>query len=118
MPWLQPWLRIEHQVIPWCEKHDVAVVGYSPFGHGGFPKPTSKGGAVLAEIAAAHDATARQVALAFLVRRPSLFTIPKTADRRHCEENAGAGTLRLSKDEVARIEAAFPRGRPRRLAMI
>ena len=109
---------IEHQVIPWCEKHDVAVVGYSPFGHGGFPKPTSKGGAVLAEIAAAHDATARQVALAFLVRRPSLFTIPKAADRRHCEENAGAGTLRLSKDEVARIEAAFPRGQPRRLAMI
>jgi diketogulonate reductase-like aldo/keto reductase len=87
---------IEHAVIPWCEKHKVAVVGYSPFGHGGFPKPTSKGGAVLAEIAAAHDASARQVALAFLVRRPSLFSIPKAANRRHGEENAGAGALRLS----------------------
>jgi diketogulonate reductase-like aldo/keto reductase len=109
---------IEHAVIPWCEAHEVAVVGYSPFGHNSFPGPGSKGGAVLAEIAAAHDATARQVALAFLVRRPSLFTIPKAADRRHAEENAAAARLRLSPGEVARLEAAFPRRGRGPLAMI
>ena len=56
---------IEHAVIPWCERHGVAVVAYSPFGHaGGFPGPRTPGGRVLEEIAAAHGATPRQVALA------------------------------------------------------
>ena len=54
---------IEHAVVPWCEKHEVAVVAYSPFGHGRFPRPSSAGGRVLQEIADAHGATPRQVAL-------------------------------------------------------
>jgi diketogulonate reductase-like aldo/keto reductase len=78
---------------------------------------------VLAEIAtahggAAHVATPRQVALAFLVRRPSLFAIPKAGSAAHTEENAGAAKLRLSEAELARIDAAFPRGgAPRSLPM-
>jgi diketogulonate reductase-like aldo/keto reductase len=109
---------IEHAVLPWCEKHGVAVVGYSPFGQGDFPKPGSKGGRVLQEIATAHRATARQVALRFLVRRPALFTIPKASNPEHAAENAGAGDLRLSDAELARIDEALPRGRPRTLPML
>ena len=70
---------IEHLVLPWCERNGVALVGYSPFGSGRFPSPRSAGGRALAEIAAARGAAARQIALAYLVRRPSLFTIPKAA---------------------------------------
>jgi diketogulonate reductase-like aldo/keto reductase len=107
---------IEHAVIPWCEKHRVAVVGYSPFGHGRFPGPRTKGGRVLQEIAAAHGATPRQVALRFLARWSPLFTIPKAGRPEHVAENAGAGGLELTKAEVARIDEAFPRGpRPREL---
>jgi diketogulonate reductase-like aldo/keto reductase len=102
---------IEHAVAPWCERHDVAIVGYSPFGHGRFPGPRGAGGRVLAEIASAHGATSRQVALAFLVRRASWFTIPKASSPEHVAENAGAGALRLSQAEVARIADAFPLGR-------
>ena len=110
---------IEHAVIPWCEEHRVAVVGYAPFGHGDFPGPRTKGGRVLQEIAAAHDVTPRQVALRFLVRRPSLFTIPKASSPEHAGENAGAGDLRLTPAELAWIDEAFPRGpRPRTLPMI
>jgi diketogulonate reductase-like aldo/keto reductase len=110
---------IEHAVIPWCEDHGLAVVAYSPFGHDDFPAPASAGGRVLAEIAAARDATPRQVALAFLTRRPSLFTIPKAAALDHVEANAGAGDLRLSESEIRRIDEAFPLGRkPRSLPMI
>jgi diketogulonate reductase-like aldo/keto reductase len=105
---------IEHAVIPWCEAHGVAVVGYSPFGHGRFPGPRTKGGRVLGEIAGAHGATPRQVALRFLVRRPSLFAIPKASSAGHAEENAGAGDLQLSEAELARIDAAFPPGPPPR----
>src|SRR6266446_2967169 len=107
---------IEHAVIPWCEKHGVAVVAYSPFGHGRFPGPRTNGGRVLHEIAAAHGATPRQVVLRFLVRRPSLFAIPKASSPEHAAENAGAGDLLLSEAELARISEAFPLGaRPREL---
>ena len=105
---------IEHAVIPWCERHGVAVVAYSPYGHGNFPGPDSKSGRVLQEIAAAHHATPRQVALRFLLRWPSMFTIPKASRPAHAEENAGAGELRLTKAEIARIDEAFPLGPPPR----
>jgi diketogulonate reductase-like aldo/keto reductase len=105
---------IEHRVLPWCEEHGIAVTGYSPFGHNRFPDPQSPGGRVLAEIARAHDGTPRQVALAFLVRRPSLFTIPKASSLEHAQENAQAGDLLLSVEEVARIDTAFPLGARRR----
>jgi diketogulonate reductase-like aldo/keto reductase len=107
---------IEHAVIPWCEQHGVAVVAYSPFGSGAFPGPRTKGGRVLAAIAEAHQATARQVALAFIVQSRALFTIPKASRIEHVEENAGAGGVGLTAAEIARIERAFPRGRrPREL---
>ena len=107
---------IEHAVIPWCEAHGVAVVAYSPFGHGDFPGPDTEGGRVLQEIAAAHRATPRQVALRFLLRQPSLFAIPKASSPEHAADNAGAGDLRLTEAELSRIDAAFPRGpRPREL---
>ena len=64
-------------MLPWCEAHGVAVVAYSPFGSGTSRRRAR--GAVLAEIAQAHGATPHQVALAFLVRRPSVFAIPKWA---------------------------------------
>jgi diketogulonate reductase-like aldo/keto reductase len=102
---------IEHAVLPWCESHGVALVGYSPFGSGRFP--SSK---VLGEIAKSHGATPRQVALAFLTRRPALFAIPKASSPAHVEENAAAADLELADSELAQIEAAFPLGRrPRSL---
>lgn len=105
---------IEHGVIPWCEQHAVAVVGYSPFkgGLGG------KGRAVLDEIAATHGADAHQVALAFLTRTAPLFAIPKASDVAHTRANAAAGQLKLSAAEQQRIDEAFPLGRRRPLAMI
>jgi diketogulonate reductase-like aldo/keto reductase len=105
--------RIEHAVIPFCEAHGIAVVGYSPFGSGRFPGPRSRGGRVLAAIGTRHGATPRQVALAFLVRRPSLFAIPKSSDAERAVENAGAASLVLDAEEIARIQSAFPLG-PRR----
>jgi len=103
-------------VLPWCEKHGVALVGYSPFGHGSFPGPASPEGRVLDVIAKAHRATPRQILLAFLVRRTPLFAIPKASRVEHTVENAGAGDLRLKDDEIARIEEVFPLGpRPREL---
>ena len=110
---------IEHGVIPWCERNGVAVVAYSPFGHNDFPSARSKGGAVLAGIAEARRATPRQVALSFLTRATTVFAIPKASSAEHAGENAAAGDLVLTKEEISALDAAFPRGpKPRGLPML
>jgi diketogulonate reductase-like aldo/keto reductase len=97
---------IERELIPVCEAAGIAVVGYTPFGN--WPRAGSDGHRVLHEIGARHGKTPRQVALAFLTRTPALFAIPKASDLAHVRENAGAGDLELSADEVDAIDQAFP----------
>ena len=110
---------IEHAVIPWCTRHDVAVVAYSPFGHDDFPQAASKPGALLEAIANAHGASPRQVALAFLTRARNVFAIPKASAAGHAADNAAAGSLMLSEDEIASLDRMFPRGRkPHSLPML
>ncbi|HLZ05778.1 MAG TPA: aldo/keto reductase [Bradyrhizobium sp.] len=110
---------IEHAVIPWCARHGVAVVAYSPFGHNDFPPPSSAGGKLLAKIAARYKATPRQVALSFLARETPVFPIPKAASAEHAAENAAAGALVLDAAEIEELDAAFPRGaKPRSLPML
>jgi diketogulonate reductase-like aldo/keto reductase len=110
---------IEHAVIPWCAKHDVAVVAYSPFGHDDFPSPRSKPGEVLQGIANAHHASPRQIALAFLARDACVFPIPKASTPEHAADNAAAGQLTLSERDIAALDKAFPRGpKPRGLPML
>jgi diketogulonate reductase-like aldo/keto reductase len=110
---------IEHAVIPWCKRHGTVVVAYSPFGHNDFPSPRSQAGEVLQQVAAAHTASPRQVALAFLTRDPLVFAIPKASTPEHAAENAAAGDLVLTKDEIAMLDKAFPRGpKPRSLPML
>ena len=100
---------IEHAVIPACEQHEIAVVAYSPFGSGDFPAKNR----ILSDIARAHAVTPYAVALRFLCRRESTFAIPKTTSADHARANAAE--LQLSKDELAQLDAAFPRGRARGL---
>jgi diketogulonate reductase-like aldo/keto reductase len=104
---------VEHAVLPFCARHGIALVAYSPFGSGRFPGPRSRGGRVIAELAEERAVTPRQLALAFLLREPEVLVIPKAASEAHAAENAAAADLRLSPDQVARLERAFPRG-PRR----
>ena len=110
---------IEHAVLLWCQRHGVAVVAYSPFGHSDFPSPRSRPGQVLQAVAESHGVSPRQVALGFLTREPSVFAIPKASTSEHAADNAAAGKLTLNESEVALLDAAFPRGpKPRGLPML
>jgi diketogulonate reductase-like aldo/keto reductase len=108
----------EHDLIPQARERGIAVVAYTPFGRGRFPREHSGPGGVLDKIARKHGATPRQVILAFLTRESNVFTIPKAASIPHVEENAGAGDLALDGDDVAAIDAAFPLGDRRPLATL
>ncbi len=97
---------VEEHELPYCARHEIALVGYTPFGRGDWTD--RRGAHVLETIAAKHGATAREVILAFLTREPGTFTIPKAASIPHVEENGGAGDLRLDADDITAIDAAFP----------
>ncbi len=94
---------IEVRLIPYCAKHGIAVVGYTPFGRGRFP---ARG--VITRIAAKHGKTPRQVILNFLTRLPHVYSIPKASNVEHVRENAGAMGWDLDASDVAAIDEAFP----------
>ena len=79
---------IERRLLPYCREQQIAVMGYSPFGHSDFPKRSTAGGRILEEIALRHKKTARQTALNFLASR-DVFVIPKSGDCEHVVENSG-----------------------------
>ena len=96
------------RLLPQCTQEQIAIVAYSPFGHGKFPGVHNAGGRLLAEIAERHGQTPRQVALNFLTRHPNVFAIPKTTDPDRVKENAGAVGWKLSAQEMDAIDRAFP----------
>jgi diketogulonate reductase-like aldo/keto reductase len=99
---------IERHLLPYCQERQIAVVAYSPFGHGNFPSPQSPGGRVLTEIAQRHERTPRQVVLNFLTRNPNVFTIPKTIQTARVRENAGGAGWDLTPEDRAAMDRAFP----------
>jgi diketogulonate reductase-like aldo/keto reductase len=100
---------IEIDLLPYCAENRIAIVGYSPFGHGNFPSSQSRGGKVLAEISKRHDRTVRQVVLNFLTRNSNVFTIPKAGNPEHVKDNSGAvGNWKLTDEDIAAIDRTFP----------
>jgi aryl-alcohol dehydrogenase-like predicted oxidoreductase len=87
-------------VLALCEERGIAFVPYFPLASGTFGKPRP----ALAAAAKRHDATAAQVALAWLLARsPATLPIPGTTSVAHLEENWNARTIRLSQEEVEAI---------------
>lgn len=99
---------IERRLIPYCAKHGISVVAYTPFAQKAPPATTTREGEALARIAAKHGATERQVILAFVTRMQNVLTIPKASKSAHVKDNAGALNLTLDKDDIAEIDLLFP----------
>ncbi len=99
---------IERRLLRWCVERETAIVAYSPFGHSDFPSPRTPEGRALAEIAARHRRTPRQVVLNFLTRHANVFAIPKAGNPEHVRENAGSKGWELSAEDLAPIDRLFP----------
>jgi len=63
----------------------------------------------LGEVAKAHDATAAQVALAYVLRHPNVVAIPGAATAGQLAENAEAADLELNEDECQELAEAASR---------
>jgi pyridoxine 4-dehydrogenase len=95
--------RQSEDVLRYCDREGIGFIPWFPLAAGELAKP---GGAV-DEIAHAHDATAGQVALAWLLAKsPVMLPIPGTSSVEHLEENVAAADLTLSDEELATLDAA------------
>jgi diketogulonate reductase-like aldo/keto reductase len=92
----------EHE-IPWTQANGAAFVAYTPLGG------LVKFGNALQEIGMRYGVSASTIALAFLLRYPNAFVIPKAATEAHIEQNARAGTLLLSAEDTESIERLVPK---------
>lgn len=93
---------IEYDLLPWCSAHSIPVMAYSPLGHNVRKLLTSS---ALQAVAAKHEASPAQVAIAWGIRSSNVISIPKAADEAHVRENAAAGSIELSTEDLTAIDA-------------
>jgi aryl-alcohol dehydrogenase-like predicted oxidoreductase len=124
-------------LVPWAAANDRLVIAYSPLGQGFLsarydasnaprqgvrgmnplflPDNLTRGAELLValrSIAASHDATPAQVALAWVIRRPNVVAIPGASSVEQLERNAAAADLELSDEDDQRLTEAAERFRP------
>jgi diketogulonate reductase-like aldo/keto reductase len=105
---------IEYDLLPWCRARGIAVMAYSPIEQGKLLAHPA-----LRQVAARHDATPAQVALAWALRDKGIVAIPKAGKTVHVEENRAALDMQLSAEDLAELDRAFrPPTSPRPLEMI
>jgi diketogulonate reductase-like aldo/keto reductase len=95
---------IEFDLLPWCQKHEMPLMAYSPIGQGG---GLLKNKAIV-KVAKRHEATPAQIALAWVLRQTGVIAIPKAGNIEHVRENAAAADIALTAEDLATIDAAFP----------
>jgi diketogulonate reductase-like aldo/keto reductase len=99
---------IEWDLLPWTREHGISTTAYSPVGHKAVQQKRLFGKAELESVAARHGVTPAQVALAWSLREPDVVAIPKAVKREHIRENRAAHDLKLTLQDFAELDQAFP----------
>jgi diketogulonate reductase-like aldo/keto reductase len=98
---------IEWDLLPWCRQRGLPTMAYSPVGHSARTQKSMLAHVTLKRIAARHEATPAQIALAWLLRQ-EVVAIPKASNPKHVRENRAALDLGLTATDLREIDAAFP----------
>jgi diketogulonate reductase-like aldo/keto reductase len=96
---------IERDLLPWCMRHNLPVMAYSPLGgdnHLVIADPA------LAQIGTIHGCSAAAVALAWVIRSGRVIAIPESGAPAHVRENAAALSIALTPQDLQTLDAAFP----------
>ena len=99
---------IEFDLLPWCRAHGMPVMAYSPLESSGREQAALLGHPALRTVANAHDATPAQIALAWVLHQDGVIAIPKAVDPVHLRANRAAADIRLTSDDLAALDRAFP----------
>lgn len=95
---------VERDLLPWCERHSLPLMAYSPLGRTGdlLRNP------VLIRVAEKHQASPAAIALAWTIRAGRVIAIPESGSSAHVRENAAALSLGLTEEDLAELDRAFP----------
>jgi diketogulonate reductase-like aldo/keto reductase len=93
----------EYDLLPWCQARHIPVMAYSPIEQGRLLQHPA-----LRAVAARHRATPAQAALTWVLRHEGVNTIPKAGTPAHVRENRAALDLRLTAEDLAALDRAFP----------
>jgi diketogulonate reductase-like aldo/keto reductase len=94
---------IDFDLLPFQAGEGIPIMAYSPLAQGRLPKA-----AALKAVAARHQATVGQVMLAWCLRHKTVFAVPKSSRLEAVRENAAAGDLVLTQQDLAEIDRDFP----------
>jgi diketogulonate reductase-like aldo/keto reductase len=94
---------IEYDLLPWCQTRGIPVMAYSPIEQGRLLRHP-----MLGAIAREHGATPAQIALAWVLDHEDVVAIPRASTPEHVEENRAAHDLRLTAQDIFRLDDAFP----------
>jgi diketogulonate reductase-like aldo/keto reductase len=93
----------EWDLLPFCRKHQVAVMAYSPVGRGRLLRDRR-----LRDLAGELGVSTAQIALAWLLEQAGVSAIPKAASEAHVRNNRAAADVRLPASVLKQLESAFP----------
>lgn len=93
---------IEWDLVPWARERMIPLMAYSPLEQGRLRDKS------LDAVAGKHGVTATQVALAWVLRDPSIIAIPKASNPVHVQANKAALELVLDEDDLALLDCSFP----------
>lgn len=96
--------EIESGLLQWSGNNRVAIMAYSPVGHGrGLLE-----NATLKKIARGHNATTSQIALAWVLRQQGVIAIPKASNEKHVRDNARSIEITLTDEDLTELDREFP----------
>lgn len=105
---------IEFDLAPWSRERGIPLMAYSPVEQGSLAR-----NARLDAVAARHNATAAQTALAWVMHQQGVIAIPKASSQDHVRQNVAALDIALTQQDIADLDQAFPPpNRKRGLEMI
>jgi diketogulonate reductase-like aldo/keto reductase len=93
---------IEFALMPWMRKHNIPIMAYSPLDQGHLMRSSE-----LMHVAERHGATPAQIALAWTIRQPGVFAIPKASREAHVRDNCKALSIRLKDEDLAELDRHF-----------
>ncbi|CAN5256310.1 aldo/keto reductase [soil metagenome] len=94
---------IEFDLLPWCRKHHLPLMAYSPLEEGALVRDTK-----LLAFSRKHGITPAHAALAWLLAQDEVIVIPKVGKVAHLKENFEAANQRLTPEQLAELSSLFP----------
>ncbi|QKC85908.1 aldo/keto reductase [Mesorhizobium sp. NZP2077] len=94
---------LEFDLAHWSRQRGIPLMAYSPVEQGALAR-----NARLDAVAARHNATPAQIALAWVMQQEGVIAIPKASSQEHVRQNFAALDIKFTPQDIADLDRAFP----------